>query len=38
METKSNTFDFGRAKKVLLSQLNDPSFKHLFIEGSETND
>lgn len=35
---ESNTFDFGRAKKVLLSQLNDPSFKHLFIEGSETND
>ena len=35
---ESNTFDFGRAKQVLLSQLNDPSFKHLFIEGSETND
>ena len=32
------TFDFGRAKQVLLSQLNDPSFNHLFIEGSETND
>lgn len=35
---ESNTVDFGRAKQVLLSQLNDPSFKHLFIEGSETND
>ena len=34
----SNTVDFGRAKQVLLSQLNDPSFKHLFIKGSETND
>ena len=30
--------DFDRAKQVLLSQLNDPIFKHLFIEGSETND
>ncbi|MER2192440.1 MAG: HipA domain-containing protein [Solibacillus sp.] len=35
---ESTTFDFGRAKQVLLSQLNDPSFKHIFIEGSETND
>lgn len=30
--------NFGRAKQVLLSQLNDPSFSHLFFEGSETND
>ncbi|MER2129143.1 HipA domain-containing protein [Solibacillus sp.] len=35
---ESSTIDFGRAKQVLLSQLNNPSFKHLFIEGSETND
>ena len=35
---ESSTVDFGRAKQVLLSQLNDPTFKHLFIEGSETND
>lgn len=35
---ESSTADFGRAKQVLLSQLNDSSFKHLFIEGSETND
>ena len=35
---ESSTVDFGRAKQVLLSQLNDPSLKHLFIEGSETND
>ena len=35
---ESSFVDFGRAKQVLLSQLNDPSFNHLFIEGSETND
>ena len=35
---ESTSFDFGRAKQVLLSQLNDPSLNHLFIEGSETND
>lgn len=35
---ESNTFDFGRAKQVLLSQLNAPSLKHLFIKGSENND
>jgi len=28
-------FDFGRAKQVLLSQLNDPSLAHLFFEGCE---
>ena len=27
-----------RAKRVLLSQLNDPRFNHLFIEGSDTHD
>lgn len=32
---ETDSFDFGRAKQVLLSQLNDPTFKHLFIEGSE---
>ena len=32
---ESSSFDFGRAKQVLLSQLNDPSLKHLFIKGSE---
>ncbi|QGM29964.1 hypothetical protein GI482_06035 [Bacillus sp. N3536] len=35
---KINAIDFGRAQQVLLSQLNDPIFKHLFIEGSESND
>lgn len=35
---ESSTIDFGRAKQVLLSQLNDPSLKHLFLEGSETHD
>ena len=35
---ESSPFDFGRAKQALLSQLNEPIFKHLFIEGSETND
>lgn len=35
---ESSTIDFGRAKQVLLSQLNDPSFQHLFVEGSETHD
>lgn len=35
---ESSSVDFGRAKQVLLSQLNDPNLKHLFIEGSETND
>lgn len=35
---ESNTMDFGRAKQVLLSQLKDPSFKHLFVEGSGTHD
>lgn len=27
--------DFGRAKQVLLSQMNHPSFDHLFFEGSD---
>jgi hypothetical protein len=35
---EASEMDFGRAKQVLLSQLNDPSLKHLFIEGSETHD
>lgn len=35
---ETSNLDFGRAKQVLFSQLNDPSFKHLFIEGSETHD
>ncbi|MGN7401954.1 HipA domain-containing protein [Cytobacillus praedii] len=30
--------EFGRAKQVLISQLNNPNIKHLFIEGSESND
>lgn len=30
--------DFGRAQQVLLSQLNDPSFAHLFYEGRVAND
>jgi len=28
----------GRAKEVLYSQLHDPKFQHLFIEGSDRND
>lgn len=35
---EASKLSFGRAKQVLLSQLNDPSFKHLFIEGSDTHD
>lgn len=35
---ETSKLEFGRAKQVLLSQLNDPSLKHLFIEGSETHD
>lgn len=35
---ESSSIDLGRAKQVLISQLNDPDFKHLFMEGSETND
>lgn len=35
---EQTTFDFGRAKQVLLSQLNDPSLAYLFYEGSEKND
>lgn len=35
---EASTFDYGRAKQVLLSQLNDPSFKHLFIKGSDQHD
>lgn len=35
---ETSDFDFGRAKEVLLSQLNDPMFTHLFIEGSERDD
>ena len=35
---EQSPYDFGRAKDVLFSQLRDPALKHLFIEGSETND
>lgn len=35
---EASKLSFGRAKQVLLSQLNDPRFKHLFIEGSDTHD
>lgn len=35
---ETTTFDFGRAKQALLSQMNDPSLQHLFIEGRETHD
>lgn len=37
-EIEASSMDFGRAKQVLLSQLNDPILAHLFFEGSETND
>lgn len=37
-EIEASSMDFGRAKQVLLSQLNDPVLAHLFFEGSETND
>lgn len=32
---ESSTFDFGRAKQVLLTQLNEPIFQRLFTKGSE---
>ena len=32
------SLDFGRAKEVLLSQLRDPVFDRLFIEGEDTYD
>ena len=35
---ETSTIDFGRAKQVLLSQLNEPNLKHLFFERSEIND
>lgn len=35
---EASSVDFGRAKQVLLSQLNDPSLKHLFLEGRESHD
>ncbi|MBK3496511.1 hypothetical protein JFL43_16935 [Viridibacillus sp. YIM B01967] len=35
---EQSPYDFGRAKDVLLSQLRDPAWKHLFIEGSESID
>lgn len=35
---ETTVIDFGRAKQVLLSQLNDPSFAHLFYEGSDCDD
>ena len=35
---EQSPYDFGRAKDVLLSQLRDPAYQHLFIEGSEGND
>ncbi|MEC1177122.1 HipA domain-containing protein [Metasolibacillus meyeri] len=35
---ESSKIDFGRAKQVLLSQLNDLNLKHFFIERGETND
>jgi hypothetical protein len=34
----ATTLDFGRAKEVLLSQLHDPAFDRLFIEGEDTYD
>lgn len=32
---ESDTLTFSRAKQVLISQMNDIRFKHLFVEGSE---
>lgn len=32
---EQSPYDFGRSKDVLLSQLRDPTLKHLFMEGSE---
>ena len=37
-QLEASPIDLGRAKDVLYSQLRDPRFKHLFIEGSEIND
>lgn len=34
----ADTAEFGRAKEVLLSQLRDPAFTHLFMEGEEVHD
>ncbi|MDW0118427.1 hypothetical protein QTL97_15965 [Sporosarcina thermotolerans] len=35
---ETTDIDFGRAKQVLLSQMNDTNFAHLFLEGSDTDD
>ena len=35
---ETTDIDFGRAGKVLLSQMNDPGYAHLFFEGSDTDD
>ncbi|BAQ08612.1 hypothetical protein OXB_0140 [Bacillus sp. OxB-1] len=37
-QLETTDIDFGRAKLVLLSQMNDPSFAHLFFEGSDPDD
>jgi len=37
-QLEASPIDLGRAKDVLYSQLRDPRFQHLFIEGSEIND
>ena len=34
----ATSLNFGRAKEVLLSQLRDPVFDRLFIEGKDTYD
>lgn len=34
-QLEMHTNEFGRAKQVLLSQMNDPIFDHLFFEGSD---
>lgn len=35
---ETTDIDLGRAKQVLLSQMNNSNFAHLFFEGSDTND
>lgn len=37
-ELNRTTYQFGRAKEVLISQLREPTLAHLFIEGNEAND
>ncbi|MBO2537632.1 hypothetical protein [Rummeliibacillus suwonensis] len=37
-QLEETDIDFGRAKEVLLAQLRNPAFAHLFIDGDDRND